>query len=248
MTRLNALERRALRVLRMVGELHGMGYQKIRIVPGMASSGMYWRCAVTSKRRIAADHGALTQHDELFEPPHVAAYTTGSDNEYFGWTDAQRATAGKLATLFVDRFPLICDEGRGQDWAYAGWYVHMLGLAKTGALPVAYRDRHGPAPVGWMETIRPDTFAHMPPGGDGRRIGAPDLWGPWPVPRHPIRVEIRSGYTMVNLVARTVEQVRAAGLDNDQISQFIAETRPAHDREGLQRVATRWFDVQVQTK
>ncbi len=30
--------------------------------------------------------------------------------------------------------------GLGRDWAYAGWYVEMLGLAERGCLPIAYAD------------------------------------------------------------------------------------------------------------
>jgi hypothetical protein len=36
--------RRALRVLRMVHELHKRGRQRLRIVPTMAPSGLHWRC------------------------------------------------------------------------------------------------------------------------------------------------------------------------------------------------------------
>ena len=42
----------ARRVLRLVRDLHEQGYQLLRISPGMAPSGCYWRCAVTPKSNI----------------------------------------------------------------------------------------------------------------------------------------------------------------------------------------------------
>ena len=73
------------RVLLMVGELHRMGYERLRIVPGMAPSGMYWRCGVTHVGNVSADDGAMAVDfgDEL------AKYSTGSWDHFFGWEDAE---------------------------------------------------------------------------------------------------------------------------------------------------------------
>lgn len=126
--------RRALRVLTMVGELHKRGYQRLRISPGMAPSGMYWRCRIFPA--VPAGATRASQRDV----PLAAHYTTGMENRYFDWTDAHTATGRELATLFVERFPAIVERGQGDDWAYAGWYVRMLGIAERGHLPVSYDD------------------------------------------------------------------------------------------------------------
>lgn len=129
--------RRAFRVLAMVGELHKRGYQLLRISPGMAPSGMHWRCSIFAAHPAVHPHDtSVAGHDEA----SIARYSTGMENNYFGWTDAQTATARELATLFVDRFPTIADRGNGEDWPYAGWYVQMLGVAERGHLPIAYDD------------------------------------------------------------------------------------------------------------
>jgi len=121
----------------MVGELHKRGHQKLRVSPGMAPSGMYWRCFVTPADNIQSVNGArVADHDQAA----VAMYTTGQENHYFGWTDARHATARQLAGLFVERFPIIAERSLGEDWPYAGWYVQMLGVAENGHLPVAFDD------------------------------------------------------------------------------------------------------------
>ena len=60
--------------------------------------------------------------------------------EYFGWTDAERATPSGLARLFIERFPEIVEAGRGSDWTYAGWYIEMLGLTFPNRFHCAYSD------------------------------------------------------------------------------------------------------------
>lgn len=108
----------------------------------MAPSGMHWRCSIAPKSGVVAERRAgLREHEEL-----VARYSTGMQNGYFGWQDAQRDTAPQLAAKFIDRFPRIVEMGEGRDWPYAGWYVEMLGFAERGHLPVAFADWYGEAP------------------------------------------------------------------------------------------------------
>ena len=128
--------RRAQRVLLMVHELHKRGYQRLRIVPGVSPSGAYWRCSVTPITNTLTTHGALFRDYDR----DAAHYTSGMENRYFDWRDAEQDTARRLASKFVERFPDITAKGLGRDWAYAGWYAEMLGLAERGCLPIAYAD------------------------------------------------------------------------------------------------------------
>ena len=41
---------------------------------------------------------------------------------------------------FVERYPKIALEGKGEDWPYAGWYVWMMHLSCPHTLPLAYSD------------------------------------------------------------------------------------------------------------
>ena len=120
-----AYERRALRVLQMVHELHKAGYQRLRICTGTSGSGNAWRCGVTPALNIYRNHGAMWVEWDLRDL--TALYTTASRNEYFGWKDATKDTARQLAAKFLERFPLMAQMGCGSDWNYVGWYVEMLG-------------------------------------------------------------------------------------------------------------------------
>lgn len=160
--------RRAVRVLAMVGELHKLGFQGLRIFPGLSSSGAYWRCMIVPRSQVLRKHGAWAAEWDW----HAPFYTSGSDNEYFGWTDATKDSARDLARKFLERFPHVAERGRHRDLEYAGWYVEMLGLAEYGALPIAYADYQEPDQE-WLHSSRPGTRIPMPPGGDAVPIDDP---------------------------------------------------------------------------
>ncbi len=165
------LQRRALRVLRMVGELHKRGYQKARIVPGMSPSGMYWRCSVLPASHVSVRHGAMFADPESYwREPALGHYTTGMNNEYFGWKDATKATAPMLADLFLQRLPQLAVLMEGRDWPYAGWYVEMLGVAERGAFPVSYADYYDVPDPRYLPTTAGagGPSLPMPPPGEGR--------------------------------------------------------------------------------
>jgi hypothetical protein len=159
--------RRSQRVLAMVHELHKRGYQRLRIVPAMAPSGSHWRCSVVPIDTVLRSHGARALPD--FEPE--AHYTTGMDNAYFQWEDARHDTARELADKFLERFPSIADQGRGRDWAYAGWYVEMLGFAERGDLPVSNGDWYSEPDPHWLPTTSGfDSGLPMPPPGEAEGL------------------------------------------------------------------------------
>jgi len=153
----------ALRVLQMVGELHALGRQRIRIMPGMSSSGMYWRCAVTHVGNILRSHGAMALHFDR----ESAHYTTGQGDEFFGWTDARDDSPRELADKFLARFPEIARMGQGVDQPYADWYAQMLQLADRGEFPIAYADFFDDSDPARLPTIGAvKTHLSMPPGGE----------------------------------------------------------------------------------
>jgi hypothetical protein len=75
----------------------------------------------------------------------IARYTSGDDNQYFGWTDAASDTARSLADKFVERFSSLAECGRGWDYVYVGWYQRMLGLAENGWIPFVFSDDERPS-------------------------------------------------------------------------------------------------------
>lgn len=156
-------------VLRVIAELHLRGYQRLRIGPGLSSSGFFWRCAITPVSNILIDHGALLLD---YQGP-VAKYTVSMGNQYWGWTDATDLAPSDLADLFVERFPDIVMQGKGRDWLYAGWYVEMLSLTYPDLLPIAYADHlertlDTPQLHTWKWGGGREVFIPMPPPGEAR--------------------------------------------------------------------------------
>lgn len=123
------LVRRAIRVLRMVHELHKAGFQRLRVLPYSNDSGTAWRAEITYVDNVGDDGFSTIDHDPD-EVGKVARYSTAQGNQYFGWMDAATADARELARLFLKRFPHLCNLGQGLDWAYAGWLVDVIGWAE----------------------------------------------------------------------------------------------------------------------
>ena len=121
--------RRAIRVLRMVHELHKAGFQRLRVLPYDNGSGTAWRAEITHSDNVADDGFTLIDHD-VEEKGIVASYSTGQGNQYFGWSDAPTADARGLARLFIKRYGHLCNLAQGLDWAYAGWLVDVIGWAE----------------------------------------------------------------------------------------------------------------------
>jgi hypothetical protein len=139
--------RRAVRVLAMVGELHKVGYQKLRVMPYMSPSGIHWRCEIGPANFFYRNPGAIlapkfsmTFDDNDQAKATIARYSSADENRYFGWDDAKMDNARSLADKFIKRFCVLADSGKGWDYRYAGWYEHLLGLAEAGWLPVVLRD------------------------------------------------------------------------------------------------------------
>lgn len=135
--------RRAVRVLSMVGELHRRGYQKMRVMPFMSPSGTAWRCWIGPDTLFYRNHGAFlcdTDFSERQSTSLSARYTTGEENHYFGWQDAENDDARSLADKFLARFTELAGRGKGWSYVYAGWYQRLLGLAERGWIPVVLSD------------------------------------------------------------------------------------------------------------
>jgi hypothetical protein len=116
----------------MVGELHRMGFQLLRIAP--YEYPLAWRCTVAPKLACSQINGAFVVEDMGQWP----TYSSASENHYFGWRDAETDDARALAAKFIARFPEVVEAGKGRDWAYAGWLVELLGVLERhpGLMPI----------------------------------------------------------------------------------------------------------------
>lgn len=160
--------RRYRKVLLMVAELHLRGYQKIRISPGMAPSGVFWRCNVAPINLLTQGNGAVMNWDMAMNREDLwAPYSSADEDHYFDLKSTPATTPSGLARRFIEKYPKIVEMGLGSDWRYAGWYVEMLHLTYPNAFPIAFADY--PIPKTYLPTTRlgngPEVRVPLPPPG-----------------------------------------------------------------------------------
>lgn len=132
--------RRCQRVIRMVGELHRQGYQRLRIFPHLYP--LAWRCEIGPIEQFSRVNGAWCPKDG-----ERARYSGASGNRYFEWDDSATDSARSLAAKFLIRFPEVAASGRGRDWEYAGWLSELLGvLERDAVLPIVMAEYLEPGP------------------------------------------------------------------------------------------------------
>ena len=129
-------------ILEMIGELHGKGFQTIRLCPRLSNSGVHWIAWITSAEQVLPNHGAILHPTAMMQamksPPNdalAACYTSTQGAEYFGWADAAKDSPGQLAEKFIGRFPQVCANGRQLDPEYVNWYKSMLVVTGPEGLP-----------------------------------------------------------------------------------------------------------------
>lgn len=115
----------AMLILEAVADLHGRGHQRLRIYPNISGSGMHWRTLV-----VDIDDLRLTPSGWPSQSSPTFAYSTASRFTIGGIVTDVHSTPTEIADRILTAFPDPRVAGRGQDWAYAGWYVEMLGLAQ----------------------------------------------------------------------------------------------------------------------
>ena len=129
--------RRSNRLIRMVSELHRMGYQLLRIMP--YEYPLAWRMSIAPKDVFSVEHGARLVASTYDWP----SYSSAQENRYFDWQDASQDNARGLANKFITRFPEVANAGRGRDWEYAGWLDELLGVMGHSGLPIIMDDEPG---------------------------------------------------------------------------------------------------------
>ena len=117
-----------IRILQGVQVLHQRGYHRLRILPGMSPSGMYWRVAITFSDNL---------DDVAF--PHELHYSTGGLTEFAGGEVTVTTTPDAVADLILKELP---EAGpTNDDPAYIAWFAELIRIVEqTKALPVAYAD------------------------------------------------------------------------------------------------------------
>jgi hypothetical protein len=128
----------ALRLLWMVRRLHELGFERLRISPGLSPSGAYWRCPLTHAGNVGPDGFSILEEAE--GSGAFVRYSSADEPCPFSWSDAAEWSAQAMAEAFLERFPKLAELARGSDCPYAIWLAEVLGRAEAGEFVVLYSD------------------------------------------------------------------------------------------------------------
>lgn len=132
------------KLLFMVQELHKRGFGKLRIIPSLAPSGMYWRCSFI---------------DEAKTKDFIASnWIHNHENE--NSREEIKLTAQELANLFIKENSEFIDYCKGENEEYTKWYSEMLQQLKKDELPYAFAD--WPMEKGIWETSENNKIKALP--------------------------------------------------------------------------------------
>ena len=108
----------------MVQELHKRGFEKLRIIPSLAPSGMYWRCSFIdeAKKKDFSASNWIHNHENENSREEI------------------KLTTQELADLFIKENSEFIDHCKGKNEEYTKWYSEMLQQLKKGELPYAFAD------------------------------------------------------------------------------------------------------------
>lgn len=130
----------SVRILQGVRELHRRGYHRLRVSPGVAPSGMYWRVVLSDAE----------------DPASTIPYTSGAGIEFAGGTVDAMSSPADVAGLILRALPGL--RATDDDPAYASWSEGLLALVEPDhRLPVSFADYFDDGPgweIGWGSGVR----------------------------------------------------------------------------------------------
>ena len=157
----------ARRILLMLRELHGRGFERLRASPSvgweMGAIWPDWRCDILPVSCLDRN-SAMARDDEQisrlcqflnieYEEHHPLPWSTLGDHVPFGWPDAVWDSPEDLAQKFLTRFRDLAMAGWGSDPAYSRWLEEtLLATAPHGVFHANPLDVEGAAKVGTVFT------------------------------------------------------------------------------------------------
>jgi hypothetical protein len=115
------------KLLFVVQELHGRGYEKLHVVPSLSPTGLAWRCSFVSESDRTTG---------LIVSTWISQFSIDNkDIEY---------SIDELTNLFEEEHSNFLQSCRGKSIEYTDWYKNMLKLLDEDELPYAFADYFSP--------------------------------------------------------------------------------------------------------
>ena len=116
----------AYELMKILHELHKLGYQKLRWMSYMAPTGLSLRCHITTQDHIVVNQEIIFDGNQgQVWCTSVGAMTTGENIK-------------PLVKTFMEENPRLLEIGKGEDPEYVEWFNKLLSLAESGQPPVFY--------------------------------------------------------------------------------------------------------------
>lgn len=145
--------------------MHKRGFQGLRIVPTMQERPFSWLCHIVIATDMAPGHGSYGRVEMGSSLPYFSP-----DDAQYVWASRPDTSARELADqLEHGGLSSWLEPARIDDFAYAGWYVKMLGMAERGYLPTVAAngeivDGNAPLPLfAWPDGTVPPGRHELPP-------------------------------------------------------------------------------------
>ena len=116
------------KLLYIVKELYNRGFEKLRVIPSVAPSGLHWRCSFLSGN----------------DSERRTIITSNWIQDFYNVQEKIEFSIGELTDMFEKEhfdFLILC---KGENKDYVDWYSDMLLKLKEGELPYAYSDYSSP--------------------------------------------------------------------------------------------------------
>ena len=139
------------RWIELVGELHRLGYERLRLAPSIEDAGPapIWFGEIAPVNYFRKDHGAvLAQHPFPLKvqealrganpnayPMFTSRWCNGPD---YPWPGFLNAPITECAEQWISKYAKLAIEGEGADAEYATWYTRMLETTSPTGLITAY--------------------------------------------------------------------------------------------------------------
>jgi hypothetical protein len=156
----------ARRLLLMVAELHKLGYEGLRATPFMSPSGCYWRCAIVPANMTDPAHGARLADNVVYET--LPRYSSGDEDNYFGWANMRPKTPLILAKRFIVEFAKFAEQGKHPDPAYVRWFSNMLESTAPHGVIYAFADMESPVDRMFTSFCDKNITVRVPPVWGGK--------------------------------------------------------------------------------
>jgi O-acetyl-ADP-ribose deacetylase (regulator of RNase III) len=149
-----------IRILQGIQVLHQRGYHRVRALPGMSASGVYWRVAIATADSLSEESLCMGDGESAI------SYSSGGLTEFAGGEVTVTTSPETVADLILDALPGAAPTA--DDPEYVCWFADLMQLVEsTGRPPIAYDDYSDHSEgweVGWASGIR-HPLPPVPPKG-----------------------------------------------------------------------------------